>query len=451
MKIVDIKTYLVDAGWRPWGFVKVETDEGISGYGDCTCVGMQYSVLGAIEDFKPTLLGADPRAHEMRFWDMYRRLRLGNVGGSASKALGAIECALLDIKAKALGISVAELFGGPTRETVPVYFSHFLSQRTVVWDFVGKKRVRTMADVAEAAQEVLELGFKAVKLNVLDTEEPMRAVFDGFGGGLGTTDQYVSIETLRGLETLFGTVRDAVGPDMGLILDMNFNCKPESCVRIARALEPFDLWYIELDMFDPESLLQIKQAIDVPICSGETLYYMEGYLPYFEKRAFDIVMVDTIWNGFAQAKKVADLAQVYQLNVCPHNAYSPLSTFICANLAAALPNVRILELEGDDLPWAQEFITEPIELSNGELRVPTKPGWGTELDEKTLRRRSWGSRVSQISIPTEIGEAPDAASSAARPAAQPPGEGPMLARTNYDNIAGPWAKDGKRMNPDDAS
>jgi galactonate dehydratase len=445
MKIVDIQTFLVDAGWRPWAFVKVMTDEGIVGYGEATCLFNQYSVLGGIEDMRPILLGTDPRAYEMRFWDMHRRARLGSLGGAVGKAIGALECALVDIKAKSLGLSVAELFGGPTRETVPVYFSHFLSSRISSWEWLKCKPIRTMKDVTEAAHEAVELGYKALKTNIPKPGSPARLHLDGFGGGLGTTDGYVTPELLRHLETLFGTIRDAVGPDIGLILDLNFNFKPESAIQIAKVLEPYGLYWLELDILEPEALAQVKRAVNIPICSLETCFYMEGYRPYLEKGAVDIAMVDVIWNGFVQSKKVGDLAQMHQVNVCPHNYYSHLSTLICANLAAVLPNVRVMEVDGDDVAWKDEMVTDPPRIVNGELVVPTKPGWGADLDEKVLLRRSWDKRVAQVSVPT--GFYPEARVSES-PAAQAEGDGQQLMRTTYDSITSPWADRMIVLHPD---
>lgn len=414
MKIVDVQTFLVDAGWRPWAFVKVLTDEGVVGYGECTCLLTQYSVLGAVEDLRPLLLGADPCAYEMRFWDMYRWARLGSLGGAVSKAIGAIECALVDIKAKSLGLSVAELFGGPVRASVPVYFSHFVSTRAAASQWLGCKPIRTMRDIADAAHEAVELGYKALKTNIMFPGDPARVLYDGFSGGPGTTDQYATPELLRHVEAMFTTIRDAVGPDFGLILDLLFNFKPESCIQIAKVLEPYDLYWLELDVLEPDALAQIRRAVDIPICSLETCFYMEGYRPYLEKGAVDIAMLDVIWNGFVQSKKMGELAQAYQVNVCPHNYYSHLSTLICANLVAVLPNVRIMELDVDDVPWKDEMVTAPPEIVRGELMIPTGPGWGADLDEKVLRRRSWGNRVAQVSVPT--GFSPEPRAPAAPPA-----------------------------------
>ena len=136
MKITDIETFIVDAGWRPWIFVKMLTNEGITGYGECSDGRSPQGVKGTIEDLKPLLIGQDPRAYEMRFWDMLRGTRQ-SPGGIAAKAIAGLECALIDIKAKALGISVAELFGGPMRDQIRVYWSHCGTSRAMHSDIIG--------------------------------------------------------------------------------------------------------------------------------------------------------------------------------------------------------------------------------------------------------------------------------------------------------------------------
>ncbi len=442
MKITNIETFLVDAGWRPWGIVRVETDAGIVGYGECTCLFTQYAVLGAIEDMKPILLGTDPRAFEMRFWDMFRRLRLGSIGGAASKAVGALECAMIDIKAKALGISVTELFGGPTRQTVPVYFSHFLSYRPSASKFLGKKPIETYADVEEAANEAVEAGFKALKCNLPGlTSLPLRMDHSGFGGEMGTTDQYLTPARLDYLETMIRVIRGAVGEHFGIILDINHNCKPESAVKVADRLRPYKLMWLELDFDDPKALLQVKRRIDVPVCSGETLFYPEGYLPYFQARSLDVVMIDTIWNGFSQAQRIGQLAQMFRINTCVHNYYSHLSTFISASLCGVLPNVRVLEVDGEDVPWKDELFTHAPELVDGEMKIPLdRPGWGTEPNLRVFERYRWDRRVPVISVPSGF----DVKTQEPMPNV---GGGQPLVRTNSDSLAGPWAPEYRVLAP----
>ncbi|MXY26827.1 mandelate racemase/muconate lactonizing enzyme family protein [Candidatus Poribacteria bacterium] len=391
MKITNIETFIVDAGWRPWTFVKVETDEGITGYGECSDGRNPNGVVGTIKDFTPLLIGRDPRPYEMRFWDMIRGSRQ-SPGGIAAKAIAGIECALVDIKAKALGISVVELFGGPTRDDVRVYWSHCGSSRARNYELIGVPPLKSMDDIAALGREVVERGFTALKTNVIFPGGTASVHFGGFGGGPGTTDGNVSSQVLRHIETLIGTFREAVGPDVGINLDLNFNFKPEACMRIAKVLEQFDMLWLEIDMYDHEAIRQIKDSTTTKICTGENLYYMREYLPYFECRAADVFMIDVPWNGFAPSKKIGDLANVFQLNVAPHNYYSHLATHMSASLCAVLPNVRIMEIDIDDVPWKDDLTTHVPDITNGYMKIPTRPGWGTDLNEEVAKAHPWPDR-----------------------------------------------------------
>lgn len=391
MKITNIETFVVDAGWRPWTFVKVETDEGVTGYGECSDGRNPNGVVGTIKDFTPLLIGRDPRPYEMRFWDMIRGSRQ-SPGGIAAKAIAGIECALVDIKAKALGISVVELFGGPTRDDVRVYWSHCGSSRARNYELIGVPPLKSMDDIAALGREVVERGFTALKTNVIFPGDTASVHFGGFGGGPGTTDGNVSSQVLRHIETLIGTFREAVGPDVGINLDLNFNFKPEACMRIAKVLEQFDMLWLEIDMYDHEALRQIKDSTTTKICTGENLYYMREYLPYFECRAADVFMIDVPWNGFAPSKKIGDLANVFQLNVAPHNYYSHLATHMSASLCAVLPNVRIMEIDIDDVPWKDDLTTRVPNITDGYMKIPTRPGWGTDLNEEVAKAHPWPDR-----------------------------------------------------------
>ncbi|MFN8492575.1 MAG: mandelate racemase/muconate lactonizing enzyme family protein [Caldilineaceae bacterium] len=391
MKITNIETFIVDAGWRPWIFVKVETDEGATGYGECSDGRNPYGVTGVIKDLTPLLVGQDPRAYEMRFWDMIRGTRQ-SPGGIAAKGIAGIELALIDIKAKALGISVVELFGGPTRDAVRLYWSHCGTTRMNHAAIMGTPPIHSLADVAALGREVVQRGYTALKTNILMPGDPTGVHFGGFGGPPGTTDGIVTRPMLRHIETLIGTFRDAVGPDVDINLDLNFNFKPESCMRIAKVLEQFDLLWLEIDMYDHEAIRQIKDSTSTKICTGENLYYMREFIPYFEHRAADVFMIDIAWNGFAQSKKIGDLAEAYQLNVAPHNYYSHLASFIGASLCAVLPNVRIMEIDVDDVPWREELVTNLPKIENGQMTIPTGPGWGTELNEEVAKAHLWENK-----------------------------------------------------------
>lgn len=391
MKITKIETYVVDGGWRPWIFVKVETDEGVTGYGECSDGRNPNGVVGTIKDLSSLLIGRDPCAYEMLFWDMIRGSRQ-SPGGITAKAIAGIELALVDIKAKTLDISVVELFGGPTRDEVRVYWSHCGSSRVGNYELIGVPPLRTMQDITALGHEVVEKGFTALKTNIVIPGEPAAVYFSGFGGGRGTTDGNVTSVLLRHIETLIRTFRDAIGPDVGLNLDLNFNFKPEACMRIAQMLEPYNLLWLEIDMYHHEAIRQIKDSTTTKICTGENLYYMQEYIPYFESRAADVFMVDVPWNGFSPSKKIGDLAEVYQFNIAPHNYYSHLATFISASLCAVLPNVRIMEVDIDDVPWKDDLTTHVPEIVDGYMKIPTGPGWGTELNEEVVKAHLWGDR-----------------------------------------------------------
>jgi galactonate dehydratase len=387
MVITEIETFIVDAGWRPWVFVALRTDEGITGYGECSAR-TPRAIVGMIEDLASLLIGKDPRAYEMRFWDLERVTRSAR-GGVAAMAIAGIENALLDITAKAHNMSVVELFGGPTRDRVRVYWSHCGTSRIRAHKLLGVPPLRTMDDIADLGREVVTRGFTALKTNILYPGDTGEVFLPGRSGGYGTTDQIATKEVVDHIVNLIGTFRSAIGPNVDLLLDLNFNFKTEGCIQIARALEPFNLLWLEIDMHEPAALRQVKDATSTRICTGETLYYMDGYLPYFQHYSADVFMIDLPWNGFVRSKQVGDLAHSYQFNIAPHNYYSHLSSFMSASLCAVLPNVRIMEIDIDDVPWKDELTTQRPEIIDGYMVVPTRPGWGADLNEDVARAHPW--------------------------------------------------------------
>jgi L-alanine-DL-glutamate epimerase-like enolase superfamily enzyme len=388
MKIAKVETLHCDGGWRPWTFVRIQTDEGLVGWGECSDNRSPHGIAGCVRDLEDLLLGQDPRPVERLYWDMLRRTRQ-NLGGVTHKAIAGVELALWDLKAKALGIPVYELFGGPLRDRQRVYWSHCGTSRARSHALIGAPPLRTLDDVRRLGQEVVRRGYTALKTNIVYPGDPAHVHFDGFGGGPGTTDQNVTPEMLRHLQEYLGAFRGAVGPDVGLALDLNFNFKPEAAKRIARTLEPLGLMWLEVDLYDERALREVRDATSVPICSGENLYGLRGYRPFLEARAMDVVMVDVPWNGFAQSRKVADLCETYELNVAPHNYYSHLSTLHSLHLCATVPNVRIMEIDVDDVPWKDALVAPPPVIEGGEALVPTGPGWGADLDEAVARAHVW--------------------------------------------------------------
>ena len=333
------------------------------------------------------LVGQDPRAYEARFIDMLRNTR-SSPGGIAARAIAGIECALVEIKARALGISVAQLMGGPTRDRVRLYWSHCGTTRVRHHEIVGKPPIETWSDVTALAKEVVARGFTALKTNIV---MPGKGATwqSGFDGSMGPNDEWVPNWLIALIEKHIGTIRDAVGPDFDINLDLNFHFKPEACMRIAKALEPYNLHWLEIDNPDPDVIRQIKDSTSTRICTGETLIHMKEYLPFFQRHAADVYMLDMPWNGVAQGKKVGDLAATFQHNVAPHNHYSHLSTFMSASLCASLPNVRIMEIDIDDVPWKDELVSKPPEIVNGYMKIPDGPGWGMTVNEEAVRAHPW--------------------------------------------------------------
>ena len=389
MKIRTVETLHCDAGWRPWSFVKISTDDGLIGYAEFT--NSQYSpwaVAGCIRDLEPLLIGRDPRAVEAIHWDLYRATRQ-SPGGIAQKGLGALENALLDIKAKALGVPVHELFGGPFRDRVRVYWSHCGTTRAYAAELIGARPLRSFADVGDLAREVVEKGFTALKTNIIIPGDPPALVRQGFAGPIERSHQDLSREMLRSTERLLRTFREAVGDEVDISLDVNFNFRAEGLKRLLTAIEPFDLLWIELDSYDPDALAVLKLATRTPLASGECLYTLSQFLPFLSRRAMDIAVVDVCWNGFARAKQVADYALGIDLNVVPHNYYSHLATLISAQFCAAVPNALILEIDVDDVPWKDELITRAPAIQDGYLAIPSTPGWGADLNEEAVRAHPW--------------------------------------------------------------
>ena len=388
MKITGLETFVVDAGWRPWSFVAVRTDEGITGYGECSDGRMPYSVVSAAEEFQAILENQDPCAVEARYWDMYRMARQ-SPGGIAAKAIAGIELALWDIKAKSMNVPVYELLGGPMRSKQRVYWSHCGSSRAGNHEILGTPPIETWNDITNLGKEVVERGFTALKTNIVYPGKVARTYRGGFGGGEGTTDGNVDNAMLDHIRTHIGTFRDAVGPYVDIALDLNFNFRVEAATRICRALEDLRMMWVEIDMYEPEGLREIRDAVSVPVCSGENLFTTREYRRYFEARSMDVCMVDVPWNGFSNSRRVVEMAETFEVNCAPHNYYSHLSTLHSVHLCAISPNIRICEIDIDDVPWKDDLVSEPLVFDQGSVIIPERPGWGADLNEEVAREHVW--------------------------------------------------------------
>jgi len=180
------------------------------------------------------------------------------------------------------------------------------------------------------------------------------------------------------------TFREALGPDIGIALDVAFTLRLGGAIKLARALEPYDLMWLETETFDPEALRVIRDSTTTPICTGESIFGVLGYKPYLQRYAQDVIMPDLAWNGITMGKKIADMAHAYDILFAPHNCHSPLTTLITANVCATVPNFFIQELDVDDAPWRDEIMTHPFEIEDGYLKLQDRPGLGSDLIEKVL-------------------------------------------------------------------
>jgi galactonate dehydratase len=387
MKIARLETLYCDAGWRPWIFLKATTDDGEVGWAEITdSHGSPRGLTGIVDDLGPLVVGRDPRAVERIVWDLFRATRQ-SPGSVIQKAIGGIENALLDLKAKALDVPVYELFGGPTRDDVEVYWSHCGTTRARAWQVTNTRKLATYDDVTALGREVVDRGFKAFKTNIVVPGDEPQVLMPGFqGDGL---DRNPSNEVETALVRLLDAFRKGTEGEAEPIVDLNFNLTAEGVLRIARALDGHGLMWLEVDSFDPTALATIRSAASAPICSGENLYTNRGFRPYLEAGAMDVASVDVIWNGFHQAKKIADLAETFEVNCAPHNYYSHLATFISAQWCAVIPNVRMLEVDVDDVPWREQLTTAVPEMRDGALMIPSGPGWGADVDEEVLAEHPW--------------------------------------------------------------
>jgi len=388
MKIAQIESLHADAGWRTYDFLKITTDDGLVGWSEYNESFGGRGVSAIIAGLVPSLIGKDARAYEAQVALMYA-LRRQASGGAVQQAIGAIENALLDVKARALGIPVYELLGGPVRDRIRLYWSHCGTYRVSWWESMKLPAVRTLDDVVTLGKEVKARGYTGLKTNVLlledgDSRGP-RGHVPGFARGDSFPELNPERYALDAIRDQLAAFREGAGPGMDIMVDLNFNYKTEGYLQMARAMEPFNLFWVEMDTRDPKALHYIRSHTTVPIASCECLFGRKDYRPYFEQQSMDVAIIDVPWNGLAESVKIASMADTYEVNIAPHNFYSHLATMMSAHLAAVAPNLRIMEIDPDYIPWQDEFVTVKPTIKDGYLELPTGPGWGTEINEEAVR------------------------------------------------------------------
>jgi L-alanine-DL-glutamate epimerase-like enolase superfamily enzyme len=385
MKIVSIEDLHCDAGWRDFSFLKITTDDGIVGWSEYNESYGSAGLTAVIRRLAQSLIGMDPRPVE-RITSTFYAVTRQAPGGINQQAIAAIENALLDVKAKALGVPVYALFGGPVRDRLPLYWSHCGSYRLRNAAMMALEPVRSLDDVVKLGRHVKESGFRALKTNIFRFDlDPPTMHQPGFARGPGHPELNADGATLAAITDCLAAFRQGAGADMGIRLDTNFNFKTEGYIKVARACEPYDLAWLEIDSYDPEGLRLIRDRASMPIASCESLFGRRQFRPYFEHRSIDVAIIDVPWNGLLESLKIAAMAEAYEINCAPHNFYGHISTLMSAHLCAAMPNFSIMEIDIDDVPWKDDLVTHPPIIENGELIVPTRPGWGADVNEDVIK------------------------------------------------------------------
>ncbi len=389
MRITKLESLHADGGWRTFSFLKLSTDEGVVGWSEYSDGFGAGGTTELIQKFAPIVVGMDPREVGRLNATLHAITKLA-AGGLNAQAIAAIENACIDVKARALGVPVCQLFGGAVRERIPVYWSHCGMFRLRFPEFfekhLGKPRIRGRDDLKCLGEEAVARGFKTIKTNPIffDGPEP-RSFNGGFRIAPGFLERNVDARIVGSVTEVLAAFRDGLGPQPGILCDLNFSQRTEGFIRIAKAAEPYNLTWLECDSLDPKALAYLRRSTSTPIASLEAIYGLAGYRPFFEEYAVDAAIIDVPWNGLYQAVRIATLADAFEVNVAPHNFNGPIGDLMSAHFCAAVPNFRIMEYEADDVPWKQELLTEPNRVENGEFILPQGPGWGAAVNEDAVR------------------------------------------------------------------
>jgi galactonate dehydratase len=356
MKITDVKTQLVFAGWRNWLFVQVYTDEGLVGLGEATMRARELAIASAIQEMGRFLVGRDPRRIEAACQLLYDDFHWRG-GPVLTSALSGLEIALWDILGQSLGVPIYQLLGGPCHDRLRCYANGW---------FVD---ARTPDEFARRATDAVGRGFSALKWNPLH----------GVHGWISARQLGAVVEQVR-------AVREAVGGEVDLLIECHGLLDPRSAVLVARELEPYRIFWLE-EPVPPENvkaLAGVRQRSPIPIATGERLFTKFGFVDLLERQAADVIQPDvTHAGGILETRKIAAMAEAHFVSVALHNSNSPVATAASLHLDACLGNFLIQELPTDEVPWRDEILLEPVEVvGDGALPLPMRPGLGVRLNEK---------------------------------------------------------------------
>lgn len=366
LKITDVRTAEV----RVHGLqthIRVYTDQGLIGQGESTDAAVGTAVLA--RSFRPYLIGKDPLNVDA-LWEHIRTSGIfaGAQGGQYTTALAGIEIALWDLAGKALGLPVYQLLGGKFRDRVRMYCDSDME------DPMGPEADRKLPWIESN-------GFTAMKIDIDNARDPARFDAVNWTASNGEIDRMV---------TWVRHVRDSIPKQMDLAVDMHGRYDAATGKRVAIALEPYRLLWLEepVPAENVDAMADIRHATKTPICCGENLYMRWGFRELLEKQAADIIMPDLQKvGGLSEGRKVANLAQTYYVPFAPHCVVSPIGTMASVHVCASVPNFLICEWHWINyLDLWKSFVKEGEIIVNGHVAVSDRPGIGVEMNEQAARQ-----------------------------------------------------------------
>jgi galactonate dehydratase len=380
MKIARVKIYLIASGKLHPVIVEIVTDEGVSGIGEAAIAyGLGgTATAGMVKDLSERMLiGRDPFRIEEIWSEMYDHSFWAKGGGPiVFAAISAIEQALWDVKGKALGIPVYEFLGGRMRDRMHVYANGWYGAAT------------TPTELAKAAERPLRDGYDALKCYPL--------AYPDANGLRHVSRRMVDRDFANLAFAKIKTLRDAVGPDISIMLDLSGGLTTDETIRLCQRFEELNILWIEepADPFDVGALKKISDRVDIPIAVGERIYTRQGFRKILEPHAADIVQPDAgNTGGIMETKKIAAMAEAYNMRVAPHNCASALSTAVSLQVAACIANFMTQEIYPyfpDQPGYVQVVENSPEDLiRNSYVEVPTEPGLGVRLASERVRPFLW--------------------------------------------------------------
>jgi galactonate dehydratase len=383
MRITAIETHVCHARMRNWIFVKVLTDQqGLYGWGEATLEWHTRSVVGAIEDLSTLLIGEDPRRIEHLWQMMYRQHFWHGNGIVRSTAIAGIDIALWDILGKIHGVPCHALWGGRVRDHVRLY-CHLGGGKMEDFYETSPADAKRFAELAQAA---VEEGFTAFKTMAVPETMPLEGM-----------------KPVRYAESCVAAMREAVGPDIDIMVDCHARPSPRMGLLFAKALEPYGLYFFEEPCW-PESvdgIAEVQRAVSTPIATGERVTHLAAFRELLEKRACSVLQPDiTHCGGLSEARRIAALAEAWRVSLAPHNPQGPVSTAASLELGFSTPSYIICESVHKDVPWRQDVVKEGFTVQEkGRIVLPnTRPGLGIEIDEEEVKKHPFEQEVLQRSF-----------------------------------------------------